>query len=766
MKSEREEQNAGRPPGEGTDTLTVERPASLTLGLDESLTLELAATGELEGYRDIRVALATPEIRLGQVDYNEGQILALIEEATQAGADVLLFSDMALTGRSAGDLFFQRSLQDACLESLARITRATADSQILVLLSLPLRLEGRLFKATALLYRGGIVGMTPAAYLSREERRWFSDPFAQDPGSPEDFSCELIAAGDGADQEGITEIQLPPAECPTILRLGLDQPLPPEKTPASGQVSFEFPLCEMTAQNLLSFSFRFVNLCTVIPCLAVRPSLLPRDVKDCREVRLFNFEPAHAQDALSHGTIPVAAIADARMEWTGDYRRIRRELIRRSLRDHSIVLYAGAGKGESSSAGVYAGHRLIMADGRVLAEGQPYTTGLTLADLAAGDLFRIRSDRGSRWNILKTGRAEEASPKDWARFPFLMRQELDPVSFYQETLAIQAQGLADRLDFLKARPVLGLSGGLDSAVALLVSLEALRLLDRPASDLLALYLPGPGSSEKSGELARILGEAAGADFREIPIGPAVDLHLKAIGHDGKKEDVTFENAQARERTQILMDLSNLEGGMVVGTGDLSELALGWCTYNADQMSMYAVNASLAKTVIREMTRLAADLLAKGESPLFPAGDRAQAAAAALRTILARPVSPELLPTGPEDQLVQLTEEVIGPYELIDFFLWHLIFQGWKVSAVYELACRDFEGLYKGAEIQGWLTVFIRRFFKHQFKRTASPEGVAAFPWRLLPATAWQMPGDAFPDLWVRELESYLADKGKDDHDLS
>ena len=767
MNPDREDPNVGRPPGEGADTLTVERPAGLTLTGEDSLVLELTASEMLDGYRDIRLALATPEIRLGQVSHNEEQILSLIGEATAAGADVLLFSDMALTGRSAGDLFFQRSLQDACLESLARITRATSDSQILVLLSLPLRLERRLFKATALLYHGGIVGMTPAAYLTRDERRWFSDPFSQDLGLPGSFPCELIAdAGGRTEGDGITELRLPPAECPTIIRLDPSQPLPSGPDPGGSAFDFEFPLCQMTAQNLLSFTFEFANLCTVIPCLAVRPSLLPRNINDCQDVRLFNFDPAHAEDALSHGSIPVAAIADARQEWTGDYRRIRRELIRRSLRDRSIVLYAGAGKGESSSGGVYAGHRLIISDGRVLAEGQPYTTGLTLADMASGDLFRMRGDRGTRWNILKNDKPADPSPQDWTRLPFLMRQELDPVSFYQETLAIQARGLADRLDFLGARPVLGLSGGLDSALAFLVSLEALRLLDRPASDLLALSLPGPGTSEKSRELARTLGEAAGADFREIPIDQAVDLHLRAIGHDGEKKDVTFENAQARERTQILMDLSNLEGGMVVGTGDLSELAVGWCTYNADQMSMYAVNASLAKTVVREMTRLAAQLLDKGQSPLFPPGDRARAAAAALRTILARPVSPELLPTGPEDQLVQLTEEVIGPYELIDYFLWHLIFQGRKVSLVYELACQDFKEDYQASDIQGWLTVFLRRFFQHQFKRTASPEGVAAFPWRLLPATAWQMPGDATPQLWIEELEAYLEEKKRDPDDLS
>lgn len=728
------------------------KPAGLTLTLDETLVLELGAPERLDRYRDIRLAVATPRIRLGHVSANEEQILTLIGEASRAGADVLLFSDLALTGKTAGDLFFQRALQDACLESLARITRATAGSHLLVLLSLPLRLEERLLKATAILYHGEIVGMTPASYLSREERRWFSDPFAPDLGDHQAFSCELIAGSDG-EENGVMEIHLPPAECPTILRHAMEDPLALAGEKETGSL----PFCSFTTENLQSFTFQFVNLCTVIPCLAVRPSLLPRQVHDCRDLPLFNFEPGHALDALAHGSIPVAAIADGRQEWTGDYRRLKGELIRRSLRDHSIILYAGAGQGESASSGLYAGRRLIISDGRVLAESGPFSNGITLADLAAEDLFRVRSQAGSRWDILKEGREKEKAGKP-DKLPFLMRSELDATAFYEETLAIQGRGLADRLGLLDARPVLGLSGGLDSAAALLACLEAVRLLERPPSDILAVSMPGPGTTEESRALARQLGRAAGLDFREIPIHEAVDCHLTAIGYEGDRTDLTFENAQARERTQILMDLSNLEGGMVVGTGDLSELALGWCTYNGDQMSMYAVNASIPKTVIREMIRTAAVLLEKDKSPLIDDPQGAQEAARALGTILSRPVSPELLPPGREDTLTQLTEEVVGPYELVDFFLWHLVFGGKKPSAVLELALSAFEGDYGRAQVAGWLEIFIRRFFKNQFKRTASPEGVSVFPRRLVPLTAWQMPGDAAADLWIEELQDHLANQ--------
>lgn len=741
---------------------TVDIPGGLTLTLDRTRPLELASESCLEGYRDIRIAAATPAIRLGNIRHNEEEILTLMAEAQAAGADVLVFSDMPLTGRTAGDLFFQRALQDAVLESLARITRATASSHILVLLSLPLRLENRLFKASAILYRGEIVGMTPASFLSDEESRWFSDPLAWTACGSEHFSCELIADA-GGPPEGVTEVRLPPLECPVILRHphGLEEAAVKEE--GSHDVGFELSLCDITAQNLLSFTFRFVNLCTVIPCLAVRPSLLAGDDRDGEEVRLFNFEPQDAKEALAHGSIPLAAITDGRPEWTGDYRRIRQELIRRSLYDRSIVVYAGGGRGESASQGIYAGRRLIISDGRVLAEGAPFTTGLTLADIPAAELFQVRSGAGPRWDIQKGSGAGHKN-RNYDRHPFLMRSELDASSLFFETLAIQGQGLAARLELLGARPVIGLSGGLDSAVALLASLEALRILGRPSRDLLAVSMPGPGTTEKSRELARDLASAFDLDFREIPIHEAVALHLAAIGHKGGA-DVTFENAQARERTQILMDLSNLEGGIVVGTGDLSELALGWCTYNADQMSMYAVNASLAKTVIRDMTGTAAGLLDKGRLPLITDPGKAALAARSLRTILGRPVSPELLPPDEKDGLTQLTEDSVGPYELVDFFLWHLVFEGRKPSAVYEKALLVFGEDYPPEAVQRWLHDFTRRFFRSQFKRTASPEGVSAFPRRLVPYTAWQMPGDAGFDLWTEELDLAIQNRKDSPLDL-
>jgi len=448
-------------------------------------------------------------------------------------------------------------------------------------------------------------------------------------------------------------------------------------------------------------------------------------------------------------------ISDARHEWTGDYRRLRDTLIDHSRFHHSIVLYAGAGEGESVNEGVFAGHRLIVCDGHVLAEGQPFTTGLTTAVIPENVLSELAikanlpAKKRSRDDVLD--KAQEI----YERFPFLMKKELDARSFFRETLTIQGQGLRSRLAAIRTRPVLGLSGGLDSALALLVCLEAAKIGGFTPDDIIAVSIPGPGTSERSRQLARQLGEATQVDFREIDISDAVDLHLKMIGHDALTHDVTYENAQARERTQILMDLANLERGIVIGTGDLSESALGWCTYNGDHMSMYTVNASVSKTAVRYLIETAASLFEEGESPVELPDDNKQTIASTLREILHRPISPELLPPHEDDSLRQITEDVVGPYEVIDFFLWHMVFHGKKPSVVYDAAIGIFSDTYDEKSIERWLKGFIRRFFRSQFKRSAAPEGVAAFPWRLSPQRAWTMPSDMSPSLWLDELESRL-----------
>ncbi len=634
-------------------------------------------------FRGLTLAAATPAIRVGDIAANEKAIVSLIAEAVGSGVDVLLFSDMALTGSTCGDLLRQDALLSACPESLGRIARATAASSIRVLLSVPLRSDRGLMKVTAVMARGAVEGVIPVRWLS---------PHGQ--------------------------------HSRDTLRTSL---LP-------------FPVMDRSP---------------AIPALAIQ--LAPVDPVNIGGFDGYEEYPDIAPVDPQGSAWPVLEVAaDARHEWTGDYRRLRSALIRGSLCRHSLFLYAGAGEGESVSEGVFAGHRLILCDGRILSESPAFSTGLTTAVIQPEDIGHILSSSSTVWEFSGSEalHLKEKSVEENRRFPFLMKKELDAVTFYRETMEILGRGLAARLAAIGARPVLGLSGGLDSSLALLICMEAARINGFSHREILAVSMPGPGTSRQSRSLTRQLGEATHVGFREISIEDAVSRHLRAIGHNGTAHDVTFENAQARERTQILMDLANLGHGLVVGTGDLSELALGWCTYNGDQMSMYAVNASIPKTAVRYLVGTAAERLEEGKADMGLSPRDAAEAASALRRILSRPVSPELLPPHEDDSLRQITEDVIGPYELIDFFLWHMVFGHKKPSAVYDLAAEVFGGIYRPPLIAQWLRGFILRFFRSQFKRSAAPEGVAAFPWRLTPQSAWRMPGDARPDLWLDELSRH------------
>ncbi len=632
---------------------------------------------------DRTVGVATPSVRVGDISFNEQAILAIVKEAADAGVDILLFSELALSGATCGDLFRQEVLIDEVYLSLERIARATENIFITLFLPFPLHMDGRIIKATAHIYYGMICGIMISPY---ERHRYYLDD-------------ELTFLSPGQFAE----------DSPTEEHVDIEETEEPD-----------------------SWSFHTDDL-------------------------MINFD-SMGEDGESFGAY-FDLIPDARHEWTGDYRHLRNVLIDHSRLHHSVVLYAGAGEGESVNEGVFAGRRLIICNGNVLAESKAFTTGLTTAVIKAEDFeaFESKGDLSDDAdNVSIIGNKTQRKPqKTFNRFPFLMKNELDARSFYRETLTIQGQGLRSRLAATGTRPILGLSGGLDSALALLACLEAAKIGGFSPGEIIAVSMPGPGTSDQSRDLARRLGEATHVNFREIDISEAVALHLDAIGHDCKTHDVTYENAQARERTQILMDLANMERGLVVGTGDLSESALGWCTYNGDQMSMYSVNASIPKTAVRYLIETAASLYEGGASPVKLSDDDIGVIAKALREILSRPISPELLPPYEDDSLRQITEDVVGPYEVIDFFLMYLVFRGMKPSMVYEAAVSVFSDTYEDSSIAQWLKGFIRRFFRSQFKRSASPEGVAAFPWRLSPQKMWTMPSDKAPAQWLDELESHL-----------
>ena len=420
--------------------------------------------------------------------------------------------------------------------------------------------------------------------------------------------------------------------------------------------------------------------------------------------------------ALSVGQTDVTVRIAGEPELAGS-----RDLRRRKAMEASkegVFVYCSAGWNESVSDGVYCGHSLIAKNGMILGENPRLADG--------GYLLTATTDAA----------ALPVTPKA----PKVMETQPFYTGYEEDILSIQAAGLARRLGLLKAKAVIGVSGGLDSTLALLVAVEAMTRLGRPASDVIAITMPGFGTTDRTYDNAVKLMELLGVTVREIPIRDAVMGHFGDIGHDPAVHDLTYENAQARERTQILMDYAGKHGGIVVGTGDLSELALGWCTYNGDHMSMYAVNASIPKTLIPEIIRQAAK-----KEPYTRA-------AAVLEDVIRTPISPELLPPDEAGSISQQTEDLVGPYLLHDFFLYHTLHQGSAPDQLYATACRVFDGMFEARTVKKWLGVFYRRFFTQQFKRSCMPEGVKALDVSLSPRYGWRMPGDACAKLWLNEVE--------------
>ena len=410
-------------------------------------------------------------------------------------------------------------------------------------------------------------------------------------------------------------------------------------------------------------------------------------------------------------------------------------------------VYAGAGEGESTTDMVFAGHRMVAENGELLAESKPFTTGLTVAEI---DLQRIAQERRHMTTWCGAGHANDVTfTMDEPEFvpqrkfpctPFVPDDRKDLEERCEMILNLQAEGLKTRLEHIHAKSaVIGVSGGLDSTLALLVTVRAFDMLGLGRKGIVAVTMPGFGTTKRTKSNAQKLAELLGVDYREIPIGESVSMHFRDIGHDPSVRDVTYENAQARERTQVLMDLANQCGGIVIGTGDLSELALGWATYNGDHMSMNGVNCSVPKTLVRHLVRHAA---ATGPEGL----------AAVLQDVLSTPVSPELLPPE-KGQIAQKTESIVGPYELHDFFLYYMLRFGFSPSKIYRMAVSSFADIYDGRTIKKWLKEFYRRFFMSQFKRSALPDGPKVGSVTLSQRGDWRMPSDASADLWLREVEA-------------
>ncbi|MGN8876284.1 NAD(+) synthase [Pseudoflavonifractor sp. HCP28S3_F10] len=629
----------------------------------------------------IKAAAGTPRIRVADCRYNAEQIFTLMREAAKQGVRVLALPELCITGYTCGDLFLQDTLLKGAEDALSTVLEATKNLDMITALGLPVRWGGKLYNCAAVIHKGELLGLVPKTHIPNYgefyEKRWFE-----------------AAPGEGR------MIRF----CGQETYLGSD---------------------------------------VIFPCETMQG--LTVGVEICED--LWAAEPPSVRLAGAGAAVILNLSASDEVVGKAEYRR---QLVAgQSARLVCGYVYADAGEGESSTDLVFAGHNLIAENGVLLAERR-FANGLTVTELDVQRLDyerrRMTTFRAGGEELLEVPFALEPAPtaltRHVSRTPFVPEDAWDRKNRCNEILLIAALGLKKRLEHSGAKAaVVGLSGGLDSTLAILITSIAMKLMDRPASDIIAVTMPCFGTTDRTRDNAVELAERLGATLKRIDIGEAVKVHFRDIGQSMDDHDVTFENGQARERTQVLMDIANQCGGLVVGTGDLSELALGWATYNGDHMSMYGVNASIPKTLVRHLVSFVSDDKAEEDERL----------SAVLSDILDTPVSPELLPAI-EGKIAQKTEDLVGPYELHDFFLYYAVRWAFPPKKVLRLAEHAFGRSYDRATLLKWLKNFYRRFFAQQFKRSCLPDGPKVGSLTLSPRGDWRMPSDAVAALWMDELE--------------
>lgn len=653
-------------------------------------------------YGYLRVAAAYPKVELADPAVNSVRISDMIMSLSKKGARLIVFPELCLTGYTCGDLFNQPTLLNSAMRQLGFLQQVTKESHVTVVVGLPVRYRGRLYNCAAVIQYGEILGIVPKCYLPNYdefyEKRWFSSGLKLDLPAGKDYNI-----------------------------IDID----------SHSIPFGI--------NLL---FRIENA--------------KFGVEICEDM----WVPNPPSTTLSVAGADIIANLSATNEVINKHSFLLSLIKERSSRCKCGYVYASAGAGESSSDLVFSGNAIIAEDGQILKKSDRFRRieGFCIADI---DVEKLRNTRqrqssfGQNDIVLPTFGSEEftatqAEPADLIRdinpYPFLSSDKAIFEEQCEEIITIQAWGLEQRLIATNCKClVIGISGGLDSTLALLVAVKAFDDLGLDRKGVIGVTMPGFGTSERTHTNATYLMEHMGITHIEINISEAVRQHFKDIDHDINVHDATYENAQARERTQILMDLANKYGGMVLGTGDLSELALGWCTYNGDHMSMYSVNASVPKTLIRPLVRRVAQEYDDDTRRI-------------LEDIVSTPISPELVPTDTEGNIAQKTEDLVGPYDLHDFFIYHFVKEGFPPSKIFALACKAFaEGPYDDGRptfskqtIKKWLIVFLRRFFNQQFKRSCMPDGPKVGPVSFSPRGDWRMPSDAVSKLWISEAEAIQA----------
>lgn len=641
----------------------------------------------------LKAAAVTPKVRVADPVYNADQIIEEMRKADARGARLIVFPELCITAYTCQDLFLQELLLRGAMKQLLRIASETCEMEGIVFVGLPVEKENKLYNVAAALHKGQILGLIPKLHI---------------PNYSEFYEGRYFTPG----KEEVTGYSLP------------DE---------AGQVPFGTKiLFEVDAIRGLRIG------CEICEDLWVSEA-----------------------PSLSHGkagaTVIVNLSASNELIGKASYRKLMVQSA--SARMAAGYLYAGAGCGESTQDVVFGGHNLIAENGVVLSESRRFTEGMILADL---DIQRLTGERrrmntfqgeGSDGYVIvpvSMKQSETKLERKFASLPFVPGEEAEKQRRCEEILTIQACGLSKRLEHTGcSTAVIGISGGLDSTLALLVAVKAFDRLSLDRSRILAVTMPCFGTTDRTYDNACKLAKSLGATLEEINIQKAVRVHFEDIGQPEDRHDVTYENAQARERTQVLMDIANRESGMVIGTGDLSELALGWATYNGDHMSMYGVNGGVPKTLIRHLVQYYAETCGQ------------EALSVVLRDVLDTPVSPELLPPV-DGEIAQKTEDLVGPYELHDFYLYYMLRFGFAPRKIYRLALAAFEGQYEETVIVKWLKVFYRRFFSQQFKRSCLPDGPKVGSVAVSPRGDLRMPSDAAVRLWMEELEELEEPKQQEE----
>ena len=629
----------------------------------------------------IKVAAATPSLRVADCSYNANEIISIINELTEKGTSLIVFPELSITGYTCGDLFLTKTLPQKALDALKLILSQTSSSDAVIVVGLPYLFNGKLYNCAAVCHAGKLLALVPKTTVADHgsfcESRWFN--IAPEENSMTEVLGDFVNFGAG------------------LLFVSDEQP--------------DFTFGIEIGDDALDTSYQAHNGAAIVcnPC------------------------------------------ASEELVGRGDYRRMSAKY--RSAKYMCGCIYSSSREDESTTDLVYSGHSIISENGSILAERAPFSDKsdkyrITEIDVEMLSALRMKSSTFTFYDDCQAVHFyQESTETKLTRkinaHPFLPDDPSEQYSRAKTILDIQANGLAKRLCAAYAKTaVIGISGGLDSTLALIAACRAMDILGRPRTDIIGITMPCFGTTKRTKGNAQKLCEALGVTFRTVNISKSVRQHFMDIGHDENDHSVVYENAQARERTQVIMDISNATNGIVVGTGDLSEVALGWATYNGDHMSMYCVNSDIPKTLVRHVVRCYADTV-RAESKKL---------ADVLYDILDTPVSPELLPANKDGTIAQVTESIVGPYELHDFFIYNFVRYGYSPAKLLFLAENAFDGLYTREVIIHWMRVFFKRFFSQQFKRSCTPDAPKVGTVALSPRGDWRMPSDACVNEWLSEID--------------